>query len=129
MHRKFSPGTSMVLNTSWPQIERSSFQFEAMQFTIYEDVDTQYTMQWVGSSLSFHLAKGPGQILPYSIIEIADAQGGVLDKWEIGPQVFPCGTNQAVFQTKGLKGVGAVVVDVTLTIADRYSEMWTLCQP
>lgn len=100
------------------------YKLDTLRFTILEDLAAQYTQQWNATSLGWSSQRGPSHVQPDIVVEIQNAQGGVMDKWDIGPQEFVCGSRPVIFQSKGLVGVLDLASVINLTIGH---STWTPC--
>ena len=87
-----------ILNGSAGQI----CKLDTIRFTIYEDTNVQYTLNWNYTSLGWTANPGWGPP-PDITIQIKDGQGGLLDTWDIGHPNHPCGVEPEGYTTQNGK--------------------------
>jgi hypothetical protein len=97
------------------------YKLDTLRFTIFEDKTAEYTMQWNDTTLGWRSL----QPYPDIYIEIINAQGGILDKWDLGPHFFQClPAHPVVYQRPGIVGVLDLAFQITMTIG---AGTWTQC--
>jgi hypothetical protein len=122
----FLPDPYVIVDATGAQL----YEFAKARFTINVTNITQYSLNWVVTSLGWEATAAIGVPGPDIKVLMENTQGGVLDIWDVGPQDQPCSNNSTPVAYINPNGKAGILNNPCLIVTILLPQsVWRSCYP